>query len=188
MRGWNGNSRLAESGVIMAVPRPQQEHSGAQCQAHAQVEKYGCFAGSDTYSDILILKIIKLDPAKDHMKNLLEFSRLSHLFWRVQGRLKTSSSSVGMPEHSIAMSAQLRTPGCTQGCAISAGWTPLVWKGTPQGNQALLVGQYCEFPASAQELRFSLWCNILRSLGSVRFFILKKDCFSCHQQSKKLEG
>lgn len=63
------------------------------------------------------------------------------------------------------------------------GWldSPL-WKGTSQarGVQALLVrgGQYCEFPAfSAWELRFSLWLNILRSLGSARFFVLKERLF-----------
>lgn len=125
-RGWNGNSRIVPSGVIMAVPQPQQENSGVQCPSHAQMEKYGCFAGSDTYTGIL--KIIKLDPAKELMQNLLAFSRFTHLFWRVQGRLKTSFSSVGVSEGCIARSAHLRAPGCTQGCAICAVWTPLYEK------------------------------------------------------------
>lgn len=100
------------------------------------------------------LKIIKPDPAKDCVKNLLEFSRHTHLFWRVQGRLKTFSSSVGMSECCIAMSAQLRTPGCTQGPTCNyACWTPLYEKahhrpGESREVQALFVrmGQYCDVP------------------------------------------
>ena len=45
---------------------------------------------------------------------------------------------------------------------------------TDQWGQALLVGQYCEFPTSTTwELRTSLWCNIFWSLGSVRWIVLK---------------
>ena len=135
-RGRNGNSRMAASGAITVVPWTQKHHSEIQCKAKI------CMFCRIRPRYILILKIIKLDPAKDGMKNLLESSKLIHLFWRAQGGLKTSSSLIGkwawMSCCCIAMSAQMRILGCTQGCVISAGWTPMVWKGTLQTSGARL--------------------------------------------------
>lgn len=168
MRGWNGNSRMVASMVIVAVLSVKHMHRWKKMDIlQHQTLRHTCSENYQTQSS----KGPYEKPAGVQQTYPLLFKGAGHtedilLLSRDVWVLHCNVSS--------AEGTWLHTGRC------SLCWLDFpVWKGTPQARevQALLVkqAQYCEFPAfSAWELRFSLWCNILRSPGSATFFILKE--------------